>query len=223
MASVAEVARRLQARHVDKRPEEAVAVAPALDSTDNVMPMESKHTAPVPRWSELPAVHQAALSRWEALLSDPAESRRLTVLTLYVKLQHLGLWGFVGEPLDSTAGGRLEFRCPDVSGLKHALRERDDFTSPEDSPKEWSCRELRSRGSLHFKHFSGWTDEVVQAHIDKAGLFLKGWRNLFLPAQALLHLLDSRANGYTDVFGIRDLLLAQAFDPVPLRGDKPPA
>ena len=178
--------------------------------------MESKPPHAVPRWSELPPVHQAALSRWEGLLNDPAESRRLTVLTLYVKLRRLELWDFVGEPVDSTAGGRLEFRCPDVPGLKGALREREDFTSPEASAREWSSRELRSRGSLHFKHFSGWTDEVVQAHIDKAGLFLQGWRNLLLPAQLVLHLLDARANGYTDVFGLRDLLLAQGFDPVPL-------
>jgi hypothetical protein len=172
----------------------------------------------VPRWAELLAVHQAALRRWEEVLTRPDDSLRLTVLTLYVKLEHLGLWGFVGEPVQSTGGGRLEFRCPDVPGLKQAIRMREDFTLPEDSPKDWSCRELRKRGSLHFKHFSGWTDEVVQAHIDKEGLFLMGWRNLFLPIQAVLHLLDARANGYTDVFGIRDILLAQGFDPVALRG-----
>lgn len=176
------------------------------------------HRLAVPRWSELPTVHQAALSHWEKLLLDPSDARRLTVLTLYVKLARLDLWSFVGEPVDSTDGGRLEFRCPDVPGLKQALWERGDFTRPEDSPKDWSCRELKSRGSLHFKHFSGWTDEVVQAHIDKAGLYLKGWRNLFLPVQLVLHLLDARVDGYTDVFGIRELLLAQGFDPVPLRG-----
>ena len=185
------------------------------------MSMDGKHTGAtptVPRWSDLLAVHQAALRHWEELLAHSDDSRRLTVLTLYVKLEHLGLWGFVGEPVPSTGGGRLEFRCPDVPGLKQAIRMREDFTLPENSPKDWSCRELRKRGSLHFKHFSGWTDEVVQAHIDKEGLYLKGWRNLFLPIQAVLHLLDARANGYTDVFGIRDILLAQGLDPVALRG-----
>ncbi|WP_157758232.1 hypothetical protein [Cystobacter fuscus] len=176
------------------------------------------HRLAVPRWAELLAVHQAALRRWEDMLTHPDDSLRLTVLTLYVKLEHLGLWDFVGEPVQSTGGGRLEFRCPDVPGLKQALRLREDFTSPENSPKDWSCRELRKRGSLHFKHFSGWTDEVVQAHIDKEGLYLMGWRNLFLPIQAVLHLLDARANGYTDVFGIRDILLAQGLDPVALKG-----
>jgi hypothetical protein len=178
----------------------------------------SEHRLAVPRWAELLAVHQAALRRWEEVLTRPDDSLRLTVLTLYVKLEHLGLWSFVGEPVQSTGGGRLEFRCPDVPGLKQALRMREDFTHPESSPKDWSCRELRKRGSLHFKHFSGWTDEIVQAHIDKEGLYLKGWRNIFLPIQAVLHLLDARANGYTDVFGIRDLLLAQGFDPAALRG-----
>jgi hypothetical protein len=185
------------------------------------MSMDGKHpgAAPtVPRWSDLLAVHQAALRHWEELLAHSDDSRRLTVLTLYVKLEHLGLWGFVGEPVPNTDGGRLEFRCPDVPGLKQALRMREDFTPPESTPKEWSCRELRKRGSLHFKHFSGWTDEVVQAHIDKEGLFLKGWRNIFLPIQAVLHLLDARVNGYTDVFGIREILLAQGFDPVALLG-----
>jgi hypothetical protein len=178
----------------------------------------SKHRLAVPRWSDLPISYQDALKLWEKFLIDPDDSRRLTILTLYVKLERLGLWGFVGEPVDSTGGGRLEFRCADVSSLKQALRKRNDFTTPENSPKDWSCRELKSVGSLHFKHFSGWTDEVVQAHIDKAGLYLQGWRNAFLPIQAVRHWLDARANGYTDVFGIRDLLLGQGFDPVPLRG-----
>ncbi len=168
----------------------------------------------VPRWSDLPAVYQADLKPWEPYLSGDDATLRLTVLTLYVKLKGMDLWRFVGTPEASTGGGRLEFLCTDVAALAKELRNREDFSTPKVSEPEWSSREWKGPGALHFKHFPGWDAAKLQAHIDKQGLTLN-------PFQLLLHVIDWLQDGYKDVFGIRRLLLQQGWDPVPLRGSPP--
>jgi hypothetical protein len=168
---------------------------------------------PAPRWEELPEHARDELgprgydAGWFASHHD---EDRLTVLTLYVKLSGLGLWSLVGREVDSSVGA-LQFACSDVQALKRALREHKDFTRPEDSALEWSCRERRAIGSLHFKHFKGWPDDKVQAHIDPQGLLLSSdlfWLLPVLPlGQMLLHALNYWE--YKNVGRVRALLIEQ--------------
>ena len=183
----------------------------------------------VPHWSQLPPYVQEALSPrgFGADWFDSAKQSddiRLTVLTLYVKLQGLGLWGFVGKNI-STNVGNLEFECTDIQGLKAALRQRDEFTNPERSDVDWSSREERATAALHFKHFKTWPSNKVQVHIDQAGLFLRhriltGIFSLGIATgiQAIRHGIDYAKDGYTDSRAIREQLLGQGWDPAALQG-----
>ncbi len=182
----------------------------------------------VPQWEQLPSLAQTELtskgydkSWFDARRGD--NSIRLTVLNLYVKLRGLNLWNHVGREIDKKAGA-LQFSASDVHALKNVLNNRDDFTSPEDSPDKWSSREKRASGSLHFKHFRGWPEEKVQAHIDQAGLLLRSpawWLTLVVPLVQMGRHLVEYLFGYddfTDVFGIRDILLGQGWWAEPLVG-----
>lgn len=178
----------------------------------------------VPLWTELPdyAQRELAAGGWDAAwfttnAGDP--TLRLTVLNLYVKLKGLSLWQFVGTESESQRGC-LHFLCKDVEALKAALRERDEFTDPQDSQTSWDSRERRAEGALHFKHFEGWPAAKVQAHIDPRGLFLHSplwWVIPLVPlAQMLAHVADP--TGYREVYRICNLLLEQGWDPAPLTG-----
>jgi hypothetical protein len=188
---------------------------------------KADESLPVPRWSQLPAYAQSALASKgydEEWFDGTDDARRLTALNLYVKLSGLGLWNYVGSEDDSKPG-ILEFICSDVKGFKDTLRSRADFTSPEKSMDDWSSREMKASGSLHIKHFEGWPESKVQAHIDRHGLLLASkwwWLLPFVPlTQMLIHGLTYYS--YEDVYGIRDLLLAEGWDPLPLKGVGAPA
>lgn len=179
---------------------------------------------PVPQWTELPDYAQKELGQcgWDAAWFASQEGEpvlRLTVVTLYVKLKGLSLWQFVGKEAGSQRGC-LHFLSPSVDALKAALREREDFTAPQDSPQSWDSRERRAVGALHFKHFEGWPEAQVQAHIDPRGLLLHSdlwWIVPVVPlAQMLAHAADP--TGYREVYRIRSLLLEQGWDPAPLLG-----
>ena len=78
----------------------------------------------------------------------------------------------------------------------------------------------RSVGALHFKHFPGWPENKVQAHIDPYGARLHSDLWFLVPVvplgQLLAHLADP--TGYTEVFRVRALLLEQGWDAAPLVG-----
>jgi hypothetical protein len=191
----------------------------------------------VPYWKQLPDYARKQLaatakrnsggpngSDWpygEIWFDKETDVNRLTVLNLYVKLSGMSLWQYVSEGLRTTGHGCLEFRSNDVLALKRELTNRRDFTEPEDSLVVWSCREKVSTGALHFKHFTPWPTDYVQAHIDKTGLGFGGkWSPLVLGplVMGLPHLADDCRHGWKDVFGIRDILLRQGWDPLPLLG-----
>ena len=182
----------------------------------------------VPFWGELPSYVQDSLAsrdydhRW---FDEHQDTIRLTVLNLYVKLSGLDLWKFVTKR-DPTAVdpkhpnvGNLQFLTADVNLLRAALRNRSaTFTAPDESLKDWQCRETRGTGALHFKHFSGWTEpNRVQAHIDRIGLYA-GHVPISVVAYGLPHLIDLCRHGWENVFAIRDLLLQQGWDRQPLLG-----
>jgi len=178
----------------------------------------------VPQWDELPDYAQGELgacgydAAWFAGQAQ-APIMRLTVLNLYVKLKGMQLWQFVAKESDSQPGC-LHFLGSAVHELKAALRERDEFTDPQDAMDSWDSREKRADGALHFKHFSGWPEAKVQAHIDPHGLLLHSplwWLMPVIPlGQMLAHAADP--TGYTEVYTIRDLLLDQGWDKAPLTG-----
>ncbi|HEY5912875.1 MAG TPA: DUF4157 domain-containing protein [Verrucomicrobiae bacterium] len=189
-----------------------------------------EHLVPVPQWEHLPLLAQKELgnkgydkSWFDARRNN--HSTRLTVLNLYVKLRGIqghNLWDYVGTEVDSQTGV-LQFKSSKVHDLKTLLKSRADFTSPEDSPDEWSSREMRASGSLHFKHFKNWPEEKVQAHIDQAGLLLKNkawWLVPVVPlGQMARHAIEYLGyDDFTDVYGIRDILVRQGYWAAPLVG-----
>ena len=130
------------------------------------------------------------------------------------------LWKYVTRR-DTTPVGCLEFITDNVVTLRKALTDRADFTLPGDSLVSWQCREKRASGALHFKHFSGWPQSKVQAHIDRVGLgFGGGWSPPVLGPIIMGpgHLADYCRHGWEDVFGIRKILLEQGWDQQPLSG-----
>lgn len=181
---------------------------------------------PVPLWSDLPPFYQSELKEWEKFLSDPDDTLRLTVLNLYVKLRRLNFWIFVGPPESSTSRGCLEFLCIDVDKLRDELCNSNLFSY--DGDKAWEGREIYDEGALHFKHFGDWPASKVQAHIDREGLHHRHYREddpmevplwgIATAIQFLKHQVDAVEDGYTDVYGIRRILLNQGYDPVPLTG-----
>ncbi len=194
----------------------------ALSSPGLVQKKANGRSLPVPTWSQLPNYAQTDLAakgynaNWFDLNGDEIH---LTALNLYVKLKGLGLWSYVGKE-DGSELGRLHFLTSDIRGLKDVLRERSDFTSPEELMKEWSSREMKASGALHFKHFEDWRDTKVQAHIDLHGLLLASkwwWLLPVVPlAQMLIHGITKQ--GFEDVYAVRDLLLGEGWDRAPLIG-----
>jgi hypothetical protein len=193
-------------------------------SVGDVETDDIKSTYQVPQWYNLPKYAQDDLGLSprnfnQSWFEKSSPELRLTVLNLYVKLRGLGLWKFVGGDSGSTGQGALEFTCSDIKGLKNTLRGREDFTSPEESEQEWSSREMRTLGQLHFKHFKD-AGTTVQAHIDQIGLIPKNkWERVLVPIIGIAHLITYES--YKDVFGIRDILLHQGWDRKPLVGEKP--
>jgi hypothetical protein len=183
---------------------------------------EKRAVEVVPRWDQLPPDAQRDLASRdydESWFKEQSPEIRLTVLNLYVKLSGLKLWEFV-DTQSNTKVGAIDFLCSRIDAFKETLSNRPDFTSPEKSADEWSSREMRASGQLHFKHFKGWPETQVEAHIDKVGLLLRSkWWWLFPPIpliQMARHGLDY--SGYQDVYGIRKLLLDQGWYPAPLIG-----
>ncbi len=184
----------------------------------DIVMMKRSTGGDVPQWFQLPGLAKRELSAkgyTEAWFNDKNERQRLTVFNIYVKLRGLNLWSYVAR--ESSSGiGIMEFNTGSIKGLKSELHKRRDFTDPESSLHEWSSREKRSEGSLHFKHFKGWPANKVQAHIDKAGLH-GGTVPIIGPLiQAIRHFIDWLEDGYKDVFGIRNILLKQGWWREPL-------
>ena len=196
----------------------------AYDSTNRNA--EDRAAGPVPQWAELPDYAQSELAAAgydAAWFTAQAELPilRLTVLNLYVKLRGIGLWQFISREQGTLPGG-LHFLCSAIDDLKAALRASTDFTSPHDSRDDWESRERRAVGALHFKHFTGWPESQVQAHIDPRGLLLHSllwWIMPVIPlGQMIAHAADP--TGYTEVYRIRDILLDQGWDKAPLTGQR---
>jgi hypothetical protein len=175
---------------------------------------------PVPHWQQLPGYVRTDLTargygrEW---FDKQEDAIRLTVLNLYVKLRGMKLWQFVNRRA-STSAGCLEFLTGDVKLLKKELTSRWNFRSPEDSMSEWDSAEKRATGALHFKHFSAWPVNKVQAHIDTAGNWLGSQLFWWIgqPVTGLRHLASY--DSYKDVHQIRKILLEQGWDRAPLMG-----
>ena len=168
----------------------------------------------IPDFEELPPeVRTSLASRGydAAWYGSAVDKLRLTLLNLYVKLMSLSLWRFVAREVDSELGS-LQFLCADLPGLLAALR-RLRFTRPDPEADYWDAREKRLSGALHLKHFHGWPEAKLQAHIDRTGFTLRWWWWL-LPPVALLVMLFHAAEprSYQDVVRIRRMLLEQGAD-----------
>jgi len=186
--------------------------------------------AAVPSWGMLPIYAQTELEDkgysgdW---FDRQSAECRLTILNLYVKLRGMHFWEHIrGIMIDETNQfpGRLNFFVRDVRALKQDLRSRWNFRDPEASDTEkWDSAEKRVTGALHFKHFAGWPQDKVEAHIDQAGVWL-GSKLFFwagLPVTLIRHGLT--LDSYQDPFGIRTILLEQGWDRQSLLGVAPAA
>lgn len=212
------------AEHVARSPAYPSSRPPMFFSRDRPWMVRSQAAPalPVPDWFQLPDHAQLDLSArgyTQTWYDSKPPNIRLTILNIYVKLKGLELWNFVGNE-SGTDLGRMVFASSDTAGLKRTLTDRDDFTSPEESELEWSSREMRVSGALHFKHFAGWPKNQVEAHIDQIGLLmLSKWWWLIFPVPLIVmaaHGLSQES--YKDVEGIRDILIDQGWDPATLRG-----
>jgi hypothetical protein len=164
----------------------------------------------VPLWNQLPTYAHKALLDIEpdydkTWFDSTSAELRLTILNLYVKMSKMGFWSYILEFMDISPGC-LHFRCNDVIRLKQELTRRDDFRSPESSMETWDSAEKRGMGSLHFKHFRGWDQAKVQAHIDRIWV----WQN------PLQHWITY--DSYKHPFEIREVLLQQGWDKAVLTG-----
>ncbi len=136
---------------------------------------------------------------------------RQTVLNCRYKMGDL--WRFVARE-DGSEPGKLHFRCTDVEALRaalqtspsrlraDALRRGKPFRLSEKNGR-WEASERTFGPSLHLKHFAGWDDDRVQAHVDPFGAYVRRrwWFTLVVPLIQLarhgLHL-----KGYLDVFDV---------------------
>jgi hypothetical protein len=185
---------------------------------------------PVPKWNQLRKSDQASLMRKGLNMikfdnQSMDDELRLTVLTLYVKLNGLQLWNIMGS-IVKVKPGCLEFFC-DVMQLRKILTSSPFFYSPSNIAwlnwpsillKEyWESQEKRYYGALHFKHFENWPTCQVEAHIDKVG-----WRGgpgmqpQALPVSGVHHWITK--DDYKKPYIVREILLRQGWDPVPLLG-----
>lgn len=178
----------------------------------------AKTTAP--GWDQLPELAKTELGsrnyhkRWYEDSSRTDEQRQ-AVLNLYVKMRGMGLWDYVTHR-DKVTKSSLNFRSASLDDLKAKLRERDDFTTPDESSTKWESREKRARGSLHIKHWGAFTE----AHIDPTGFRFRSswwWAMPLIPlALMVLHGIDY--SGYENPFRVRDILLSQGWWKEPLLG-----
>jgi len=136
----------------------------------------------------------AAIGIDDAWVREHGPRVRLGVANVYRKMSALGLWEFVRREHDSDLGN-LHFRCVSVPGLIARLAELG-FTRARPGSGFWQSRERVTRLSLHIKHFEGWPDDKLQAHIDPSGI---GG-----PWAWLRHAVD--AKGYRDVERIARML-----------------
>jgi len=186
---------------------------------------------PVPKWSQLRQYDKALLMQkglnmiwFDQKMNDEL---RLTVLTLYVKLNGIHLWNIVGS-IANIKPGRLEFFC-DVIQLRKILTSSPFFYSPSSLPilkwpsillkEEWESQEKRYYGALHFKHFDfeSWPVFQVEAHIDEVGWRGGLWMQPPLQLVSLVHHGITKSS-YKKPYIIREILLRQGWDSVPLLG-----
>jgi hypothetical protein len=189
---------------------------------------------PVPKWNQLRLYDQASLMRkgYTQIWFDKMNSEyRLTVLTLYVKLNGIKLrvkrsnsylvnnrsfWEDHVFWWHWTDAGCLTFHVYDVKELKRQLTDSPDFSSPAASDDSWNSIELRYKGALHLKHEANWHPQkrIIQAHIDEVG-----WRGatlITLPISLVHHGITY--SSYGKPYIAREILLSQGWDPVPLLG-----
>ena len=127
-----------------------------------------------PAWGDvLVEVREALASRGidETWWSSRDDVLRQTVLNLYGKLVLHGLWRFVARE-DDSGPGAFHFEATDVVALRAHLKMDAAFTAPSGRGDGWQSRERSAKGTLHFKHFDGWPEGRVQAHVDAVGLGL---------------------------------------------------
>jgi hypothetical protein len=135
------------------------------------------------------------------------EAVRTTVRVLHRKLASLDLWRFVAQEW-RTEVGVLQFTCADVAELRARVGALG-FRCAGPSSGRWEASERRFRFALHLKHFDGWPEDKVQAHVDPFGAWLPRAWWLFPPVplvQLLLHRLTY--DGYRDVGRLRGEPLA---------------
>lgn len=122
-----------------------------------------------------PAELEARLAAGDPLLG-------LTVRVVHARMAPLGLWRFVARE-DGSGVGTFHFRCDHVAALRAELAGRADFRAPPGKDGRWEASERAFGLSLHLKHFAGWPEDKIQAHVDRYGAWLPGnWRWL-LPVQ----------------------------------------
>jgi len=171
-----------------------------------------------PQWPEVASYVQNDLNKtgfgtdWFAKKSAIA---RQAILNLYVKLKGLDLWRYVESNAKTSSESTLEFKAKHHE-LREVLTDREDFTDPDDSLTKWSSREKKASASLHFKHFKGWPEKQVQAHIDPIGVHGSSIPIIGPLILGIRHLLDY--SGYKETFRIRNILLDEGWDPVGLSG-----
>jgi hypothetical protein len=103
-----------------------------------------------------------------ARIAEMGPRTHLGVVNVYRRMRGLGLWQFVGREDDSTLGN-VHFRCTSVPALLAATRALG-FTAPRSQSGFWQVRQRVAHLALHLKHFDGWPDDKLQAHIDPIGV-----------------------------------------------------
>jgi len=195
---------------------------------------------PVPKWDQLRKYdHDRLMEKGYTKIwfdTQINDKMRLTLLTLYVKLNGLKLGiatpsgdrdSFWSRHVRWWAGkkfeyGNLEFYVRDIHHLLFDLEILPYMQTPVFKGKYWESIELRFYAALHLKHFDGWPVNQVQAHIDEVGW--RGSADKYITAKAhpkvwiplLVHGLSY--SSYKDPYIARSYLLEQGWDPVPLIG-----
>ena len=118
----------------------------------------------------------------------------LGVANVRGKLDGFDLLRFVASP-EPAGPGNFHFACNDTAAFRAALVVHG-FRLRDRAGGAWDARERVARASLHIKHFVGWPEERMQAHIDPYGIG-GAWI-------LIMHLLDY--NGYRDAERILRLL-----------------
>lgn len=127
-------------------------------------------------WGQAPEPVRAGLARagWDrAWANEATPEARLAAVLVFARLDALGLGVRVHRAHRAYAGG-LEFEVDDLGALREGIaRQSGRLTLPVRpvlGRALWHAREQTEGVALHLKHFRGWPDARVQAHLDAVGL-----------------------------------------------------